>query len=98
MTVLVRQYRPAYFSGFEDEVYRVASFDEATSVPFAARFRSAGFSHFTIEPYDERSGEHIICAHYTKGKYKQWIVAFAIEESAEFAKNWRYAGAKELPR
>lgn len=102
---LVRQYRPAYFSGFDTEVYKGVSFDEITKVPFCANFKQHNFDHFTVEPY--AGGEYIISAKYKNGE--SWVVGFAIDENSKettrnydgdelMVNNWRDKDAKELPK
>lgn len=91
---LVRQYRPAYFSGFEDAVYSGVPEGRWATVPFFKNFMREGFSHFEVTPYGSYCDppELIIDAHYTNGEH--WVVAFAILETAPFASDWRYKGAK----
>jgi hypothetical protein len=84
-TYLVRQYRPNYFSGFTNKVVRDVNYDDIINVPWADNFRHSDFEKFTIEPYGK---ELIISAHYKDGK--SWVVGFAVDSDAEFAKDWRY--------
>lgn len=82
----VRQYRPNYFSGFENEVYHNVSWEVITAVPFMANFRHGKFQRFEIEPYGK---EFIISAIFSDGE--SWVAAFAVSADHEFAKDWRYA-------
>ena len=96
---LVRQYRPNYFSGFINEVYRDIPYDEITKVPFCENFKHHGFKEFTIEAYGP---ELIISAHYDDGK--RWVVAFALPmdsdamatEGGLLRDNWRYQRHEQL--
>jgi hypothetical protein len=93
MKYLVRQYRPAYFSGFVNKVYRDVDYDDITKVEFMANFRHEGFKEFKLEPY---GGEVIISAHYDDGKH--WVVGFALAMDSNvrapdgglLRDNWRY--------
>lgn len=85
----VRQYRPAYFSGFENSVCRDVEEDKILDCPWFDNFRHDGFERFTIEPY--YGGELIISAHYSDGKH--WVAGFAIPVDKPFAKDWRYQKA-----
>jgi hypothetical protein len=93
-TYLVRQYRPAYFTGFTNQVVRDVAYDDITKVPWAESFKHAGFSHFAVEPY--HGDELIISAHYTDGKH--WVMGFALPMDSEakapdgglLCDNWRY--------
>lgn len=92
---LVRQYRPAYFSGFETEVARGVEYDKITEQSWFSNFKRAGFKKFTIEPY-ARGDELIISALYANGK--SWVAGFALPEESEMMSNngdlmrdnWRY--------
>lgn len=83
----VRQYRPNFFSGFENQVCRDVEEEHILDCRWFDNFRHEGFKDFTLEPYD--SGETIIIAHYTDGKY--WVAGFAIPVDHPFAKDWRYS-------
>jgi hypothetical protein len=93
-TYLVRQYRPAYFSGFTDLVCRDVEYDDITKVSWCDNFKHGDFSHFTVEPY--HGDELIVEAHYASGKHH--VVGFALpSDSQEMAPdggrlcdNWRY--------
>ena len=92
-TYLVRQYRPAYFSGFTNCVCRDVEYDDITKVTWSENFKHSGFTHFSVEPY---GGELIISAHYENGK--RWVVGFALESDSDvkapdgglLRDNWRY--------
>lgn len=91
---LVRQYRPAYFSGFDTEVVKGVPYDEITKAPWFENFKHNGFTEFKIEPYHE--DELIVSAHYANGEH--WVAAFALPESSSMMSNngdlmrdnWRY--------
>jgi hypothetical protein len=97
---LVRQYRPAYFSGFLNEVCRSIPYDEITKVPWCENFKHDGFKEFKIKPYG--GGELIISAHYDDGKH--WVVGFALPEDSNMMApdggllrdNWRYQTHEQL--
>ncbi len=59
----VRQYRPAYFSGFENEVVRGIAKDDILAAPWFRNFEHEGFVRFTVEPYG--NGE-LIPSRFTK--------------------------------
>lgn len=88
----VRQHRPAYFSGFNNDVIRDVPRDAITSVPWCGNFKHSDFDHFTVEPYRSQENgpykELIIEAHYKSGEH--WVVGFAVETTHPFATNWRY--------
>ena len=88
----VRQYRPAYFSGFENEVMRDVPYDEILGAPWCKNFVHSDFDRFTITPYRTiKDGPYrglIIEAHYKGGEH--WVVGFAVETTQPFADDWRY--------
>jgi hypothetical protein len=83
---LVRQYRPNFFSGFEDAVATGLAYDEITSAPWFENFRRNGFTEFKIEPYTD--DELIVVAHYADGKF--YVAGFATKEGSKMARDWRY--------
>ena len=91
---LVRQYRPNYFSGFDNDVVRGVEYDDITKAPWMENFKHKGFTEFKVEPYS--GDELIISAHYENGEH--WVAAFALpEDSNEMSNNgdllrdnWRY--------
>lgn len=95
MKYLVRQYRPAYFSGFETEVAKGVEYDQITEQPWFANFKGHGFTKFTIEA-TSGDDELTIMAHYDDGKW--WVAGFALPENSEqmsnngdlLRDNWRY--------
>ena len=88
----VRQYRPAYFTGFENDVLRDVPYDAILTAPWCENFKHSGLDRFTIKPYrtfeDGPYKELIIEAHYKSGEH--WVVGFAVETTAPFADDWRY--------
>ena len=62
----IRQYRPAFFEGFENETVEFSTTDELVDIPFVKNFCSKEFSGFAI------SDEHLM-ATYKNGK-EWWIV------------------------
>jgi hypothetical protein len=99
MRYIVRQYRPAYFSGFEDVVCSGVSRDQITTAPWCEGFKRDGFTHFTVEPYE--ADELIISAHYSDGQH--WVVGFALPDNSIavahdgglLRDNWRYKKCHE---
>ena len=86
MTLYVaRQYRPAYFSGFETEIARGLDRDKITTAPWFRNFEYDGFERFEIIEYGD---ELMIIAHYSNGKH--WVAGFAVEEGSEMSKSPRY--------
>lgn len=94
MNYLVRQYRPAYVSGYENAVFKDVPYDKITSMPFCENFKHSGFKEFVIETYSD--DELIVSAHYDNGEH--WVVAFALPENSNdmspngdlLRDNWRY--------
>ena len=82
----VRQYRPSYFEGFQNEIYRNVPFSDLTKQPFCKNFEWGDFDRFAVEPYGD---ELIIMAYYKDGQH--WVVAFAAEEGSAAAQSGRYA-------
>lgn len=97
---LVRQYRPAYFSGFKNEVLRDVKYEDITNVSWCDNFKHSGFKEFTVEPYN--GDELIIEAHYDNGKHH--VVGFALPEDSTMMSNnndlmrdnWRYKPHEQL--
>jgi hypothetical protein len=92
-TYHVRQYRPNYFSGFDNAVVRDVSREAILQAPWFRNFEREGFDHFSVEPCS--SGELIISAHYKDGAH--WVAGFAVSIKHELAKNWRYAPGNVSP-
>ncbi len=82
----VRQYRPAYFSGFATEIVTGLPRDQLTTAPFCRNFEHHDFKKFTVTSYG--NGELVIEAKYKSGA--SWVVGFAAEEGTEKALDWRY--------
>lgn len=88
----VRQYRPNYFTGFENIVVRDVPEDQILQVKFLRDWEARdaedciGFKEWLIEPYP--SGELLISATYANGQ--RWVAAFAVDAAHPMAKDWRY--------
>ena len=82
----VRQYRPNFFSGFDNAVIHNVTKDEILSAPWFRNFEHEGFAQFTVELYG--NGELIISAKYKNGE--SWVAGFAVSTDSEMANNWRY--------
>lgn len=99
---LVRQYRPNYFSGFENAVVRDVLYDDITNVPWSDGFKQADFKNFVIEPYN--GDELIISAKYENGE--SWVVGFALPDHSVMVSNngdlmrdnWRYKTHMQNPQ
>lgn len=85
----VRQYRPNYFSGFENEVVRDVAFDDILKCSWFKNFEQHGFEHFSFCQYGD---ELLISAHYENGEH--WVAGFAIPIDKPLAADWRYSGDK----
>lgn len=81
----VRQYRPAYFTGFDNDVISDVEYDKITEVPFMSNFKHEGFKEFKLSEYGD---ELIIVAYYGDGKH--WVAGFATKEDSMMASDWRY--------
>ena len=92
---LVRQYRPAFVTGFQNAMFRAETRDDILKAPWLDYFRHDGFENFSIEPYGP---ELIISAHYRGGEH--WVTGFALPVDSEaeapdgglLRDNWRYRG------
>lgn len=91
----VRQYRPAYFSGFEDGVAKDLKRENLTAPAWFRNFESEDFDRWQVEPYGSPSPELIISAFYKNGE--RWVAGFACDVTDPFAQNWRYGG-KQMER
>lgn len=87
-----RQYRPAYFTGFEDGVAYDLGYDEITTPPWFRNFEHDDFDRWEIEPY---GAELIISAHYKDGQH--WVAGFACDVTTAFARNFRYQPKEPRP-
>ncbi len=87
----VRQYRPAYFSGFTNLACHDVEEDKILDCPWFENFKHSGFKEFKIEPY---GNERIIVAYYDDGKH--WVAGFCCEEGSEMSKDWRYQEHEQL--
>ena len=91
---LVRQYAPAYCTGFDLDVIKAVEYDDIIKCHWMERFKHSGFKEFVIKPYD--GDELIISAHYKNGEH--WVAGFALPENANerlpggelLRDNWRY--------
>lgn len=85
----VRQYRPAWFTGFENEAVRNIPFEEILTCPWFRNFEHEGFRRFTFCEYGD---ELMISAHYNNGEH--WVAGFAVPVDKPLAEDWRYNGDK----
>jgi len=91
----VRQYRPNFFSGYENEVVPNIEEDKfATDVPFLVQwYNNPTLDHMEFKPYS--GDEWILVGHFKNSEY--WVAGFATPESKIDPTNWRYklsGGAK----
>lgn len=92
---LVRQYAPAYCTGFDLDAASGVEYDDILKAPWLQRNRGPEFDKLTIEP-SKGTDELFIMANYHNGK--RWVMGFALpENSTEKAPdggllrdNWRY--------
>ena len=77
----IRQYRPAFFEGFENETVEFSSTKELINIPFVKNFCDDGFSGFAI------SDEHLI-ATYKNGK-EWWVVGTLSDPSTVKLPMWQ---------
>jgi hypothetical protein len=82
MTWLVRQYRPAYFTGFENQVCRVENILDA-------EFLQSWKEHSDLSVKDYGDGEQIVMGK-SRDDGKSWVAAFACEDGSDMSKDWRY--------
>ncbi len=90
----VRQYRPAYFSGFTNSVLRDVTWGQILTAPWLRNFKRDGFLHFSVNDYS--GDEKIISAHYKNGEH--WVAGFVLPTSSRevapdgglLRDNWRY--------
>jgi hypothetical protein len=91
---LVRQYAPAYCTGFNLDAMRDVEYEDILKAPWCERFRHEGFVEFYLEPYG--NGELIFGAKYKDGS--SWVAGFALPMDSDakapdgglLRDNWRY--------
>ena len=86
MRYLVRQYSPAFCTGFDLSVVEVDNKENIINVPWANRFKHVGFKEFKLADYHD--GELIVSAYYENGEH--WVVSFACEVGSKHCDDWRY--------
>lgn len=84
-TYHVRQYRPGYFTGFDNSVVYNLPEDKITDTPWSENFKHGDFEKFTVGRYGR---ELIVEAYYKSGAH--WVVGFAVESTDPLAEDWRY--------
>ena len=82
----IRQYRPSFFSGFENATAEYKTLEELMDIPFVKNFRldprhkeevtDKKFDRYAISDYGEtREGESVVLvAEYKDGQH--WVVGF----------------------
>ena len=97
MKYAIRQYRPGFCSGFENQAVHNIEYDQILEQSWFNNFKhnyDGGFDKFVIEPYS--GDELIISAKYKNGK--SWVAGFALPMDAKekapdgglLIDNWRY--------
>ncbi len=76
----IRQYRPNYFSGFENETKEFSSLKELLSIEWVDSFRNQpDFHQFSINnPSSHSRSEYTLMAEYKNGN-EWWVVGFIDE-------------------
>jgi hypothetical protein len=77
MTRTITQHRPAYFSGFENEVVRFETLDDLLAIGFVANFRQdmeTPFHRFSL------ADGRMLMAEYDEG-HVWWVVGFISDAS-----------------
>jgi hypothetical protein len=82
----IRQYRPAYFSGFENETRAFTSLKELLNIEWVDNFRKLpngqidpNFHRYSISRHSDHKGyEYALMAEYKNGYY-WWVVGFVDE-------------------
>ena len=72
----VRQHRPAFVTGLEDQVVSGVAEGDLTNpnvLPWLKNFQSEGFVEFIVEPYYD--DDRLVSARYSDGK--SWVAAIA---------------------
>jgi len=62
----IRQYRPAFFEGFENETVEFSTDEELINIPFVKNFSNDKFSHYAV------SDNHLM-AIYDDG-FEWWVI------------------------
>ena len=99
---LVRQYRPGYFSGFDNAIFTAKDREDILNAPWLENFKHSTFERFEVEDYG--NGELIISAKFgpraerPTRKVESWVAAFALPTDSNatapdgglMRDNWRY--------
>lgn len=75
----IRQYRPSYFEGFENETCEFSNLEELLSIPWVKNFQSEYFHRFSYS-------QNKLMAEYHEGK--EWWVAGMLEGIPEGLPKW----------
>jgi len=79
MKGIIKQYRPAYFSGYENKTNNFNSLDELLNIEWVKSFSEyKDFFRFSIEIADEREKNHTLLAEYKNGE--SWYVIGFIDK------------------
>lgn len=71
----IKQHRPAFFEGWENEVVDFESKDDLLAIPFVSNFATQpGFHQFSF-------GNNLLMAEYQEGR-KWWVVGYLKEPVA----------------
>lgn len=82
------QYRPAYFSGFENQTKAFTNLAELLNIEFVDNFRklpngqiNPQFHQYSISPHSSHKGyEYTLMAEYKDGK-EWWVIGYLDESS-----------------
>ncbi len=96
---LIRQYRPAYFTGYENEIKEFNSIEELLNIDFVKNFKylsngevDKDFYQYSIGNNGERD---ILIAEYKEG-YEWWVIGYINEN--EIIKGLPLFKPKEKPK
>jgi hypothetical protein len=77
----IRQYRPAYFEGFENETVDFSTTYELINIPFVKNFAFGNFSHYAIS-------DNCLMAIYDNG-FEHWVVGFIKNPKSVKLPKWK---------
>jgi len=71
---IIDQYRPAFFTGFENAKVEFKTKDELLNIEWVKAFaETPRFHQFSVSRYDH--GQHVLMAEYREGK-EWWVVGY----------------------
>jgi chloramphenicol O-acetyltransferase len=82
MKGIIKQYRPAYFSGYENKTNSFNSLDELLNIDWVKSFSEyKDFFRFSIEIADEREKNHTLLGEYKNGQ-SWYVIGFIPKENS----------------